>query len=99
MGALPIIRGENAIVADVQARLRRRGASKLVSHETGIARSHLIGIANGNARVGPQTAARLGYQLAYERRTLAKVEAEDQALADKITEELHLPPVHRVEAT
>lgn len=89
--AKPLAPGEAAIIADVRSRLNPRGASKRLAHDLGISRSHLLSIANGNSRVGPKVAARLGYQPAWEKALLNDIQLEDQRLAEKIEAELARP--------
>jgi hypothetical protein len=87
----PVNASELMIVADIRERVRNRGSSKRVAHETGISRSHLLSIANGNARVGLRTARRLGYQPVYERILIEEADAEDARLANKVEAELNRP--------
>jgi hypothetical protein len=87
----PATPSELVIASDVRERIVKPGSSKRVAHETGISRSHLLSIANGNARVGPKVARRLGYQPVWERMILDQDALDNHLLANKVEAEINRP--------
>jgi len=67
---------------DIRNELRwrtRLGSSKTVAQEMGISRSHLLGILNGNARLGEDARTHI----------LEAIRSEELDLADRIEAEIH----------